>query len=1002
MDDGNSPTSPRKKLKSYHGTPVTMTDTMAVDKKSSPVQNPTAMNPSGGEDRLDKEARCGITQYVSPHLPGFVGVLKKRYTDFLVNEILPGGQVVHLDNLKKPPERKQPSQTASKPPVQQSSHVAQSSSAHGHNDTSRDKIQSPFKSTGLNQVEQSSRKRETVHMQHGTDGLSVVEKPIEPTAEEPNPAVKAEHELEVTPDGATEPVEIDGRHIEERGPVDTEGHRVGAPMEAGATPTEQIGNGGLPNLSGSGGGNAVGGWQAYAASRTDGANFKLSDEDRNLLDSYFNAEIVEQIIALFHRILASPLRKARDFGSVTTNPIDRDIRTQIHQTIRRIFSSKLETVTDDSGAMVVSAAGLPSKWNSRNNGGRDAGRNDRSNKLQQPKGKPGWAQLGGDYLHFTIYKENRDTMEAISHLARTLKLRPQLFQFAGTKDRRGITVQRASVYRVQIDKLIAAGKTLKQSKIGNFEYHPQGLQLGDLLGNQFLITLRDCHFQLDDYLDLENKIEQASPILSSVFENFSSNGFLNYFGLQRFGSFSTGTHTIGRSMLQGDFKSACEAILSFHPSALVAQQDSAQQDSTVIRDDVGRDDIARASAIQAFKAAGDSKRALDQLPRKFSAEACLIRHLSRSDHRNDYLGALQTINRNLRLMYVHAYQSLVWNIAATARWRAHGGRVLPGDLVLITEHPDPSTQSISDDTTTQVDQDGEPIVAAEASDRAYTTDEIFTRARPITEAELASSECPISIFDIVLPLPGYDILYPANDSANIYEEFMGSEEGGKLDPHDMRRKWKDVSLSGSYRKLLAKPLGKVEWQIKAYGAQGDDEQFVETDLDKLEKAKLGGWQQPPGPQHQGNATNGYGAKIQGPSNDAASAKTQCLNDSVPTAGSIASTSAAGPDPPSEESGQDGHTTKESGGASQPEKDIPKNEAGHSKEKDNTAPEQHGTDATSSSNKNNQVTEAPKNDKIAVILKMRLGSSTYATMALRELMKEGGVRTWKVEYGGGRR
>ncbi|KAI4121112.1 MAG: hypothetical protein LQ341_007446, partial [Variospora aurantia] len=179
--------------------------------------------------------------------------------------------------------------------------------------------------------------------------------------------------------------------------------------------------------------------------------------------------------------------------------------------------------------------------------------------------------------------------------------------------------------------------------------------------------------------------------------------------------------------------------------------------------------------------------------------------------------------------------------------------------------------------------------------------------------------------------------------------------------------------------------------------------FVETDLDKLEKAKLGGRQQPPGPQHQGNATNGDSAKIQGPSNDAASAKTQGLNDSVPTAGSIAPTPAAGPDPPSEESGQGGHTTKESDGALQPEKDVPQNEAGHSKEKDNTAPpEQHDTNANSSSNKNNQVAEERKNDKIAVILKMRLGSSTYATMALRELMKEGGVRTWKVEYGGGRR
>ena len=42
----------------------------------------------------------------------------------------------------------------------------------------------------------------------------------------------------------------------------------------------------------------------------------------------------------------------------------------------------------------------------------------------------------------------------------------------------------------------------------------------------------------------------------------------------------------------------------------------------------------------------------------------------------------------------------------------------------------------------------------------------------------------------------------------------------------------------------------------------------------------------------------------------------------------------------------------------------------------------------------------KDEKIAVIIKMQLGSSTYATIALRELMK-GGVTTWKGDFAGGR-
>ena len=57
-------------------------------------------------DQLIKERACGITESVSSSVSGFGGVLKKRYTDFLVNEILPSGEVVHLTNLKFPKKEK--------------------------------------------------------------------------------------------------------------------------------------------------------------------------------------------------------------------------------------------------------------------------------------------------------------------------------------------------------------------------------------------------------------------------------------------------------------------------------------------------------------------------------------------------------------------------------------------------------------------------------------------------------------------------------------------------------------------------------------------------------------------------------------------------------------------------------------------------------------------------------------------------------------------------------
>lgn len=572
---------------------------------------------------------------------------------------------------------------------------------------------------------------------------------------------------------------------------------------------------------------------------------------------------------------------------------DRETRTKIHQAIRRIFNSRLESVTDDTGAMIISAAAPPSQWGARAPISRDGGK-----RKPQQKGKPGWQELGGDYLHFTVYKENKDTMEVISYLAKQLKMKPQAFQFAGTKDRRGITVQRVSVYRVFADRVIAAGKTLRNAKLGNYEYLPRGLQLGDLTGNEFVITLRDCKFDTQD--ETESRVQSASQIVGAAIENLKERGFINYYGLQRFGTFSTRTDAVGVKMLQGDFKAAIEAILDYSPTALAAAQDPMSG-----HDKVSNDDKARAHALHLFKETNKIHPALDDLPRKFTAEASIIRHLGNPQRSNDYYGALQSISRNLRLIYVHAYQSLVWNVAASERWKRYGSKVTVGDLVLIDEHKEKLEKILQNEL---VDADGEEIVYPADDDRAGNAEDIFIRARALSEEEADSGH--YSIFDVVLPMPGFDIIYPENEMSDFYKEFMASERGGGLDPFDMRRKWKDVSLSGGYRKLLGRVAGDITYEIRTY--EDENQQFIQTDLDRLSQGK---------PYQQQRAQASDQENLIGPAQE-----------------------------PPIENGEE--------------------------------PKMEGS-------------------KIATVLKMQLGASQYATMALRELMKPGGVKTYKPDFGGGR-
>lgn len=59
----------------------------------------STMADNAGTDDHAKELEVGITAFIDASRKPFQGILKKRYTDFLVNEILPDGSVVHLRQM---------------------------------------------------------------------------------------------------------------------------------------------------------------------------------------------------------------------------------------------------------------------------------------------------------------------------------------------------------------------------------------------------------------------------------------------------------------------------------------------------------------------------------------------------------------------------------------------------------------------------------------------------------------------------------------------------------------------------------------------------------------------------------------------------------------------------------------------------------------------------------------------------------------------------------------
>jgi tRNA pseudouridine13 synthase len=513
-------------------------------------------------------------------------------------------------------------------------------------------------------------------------------------------------------------------------------------------------------------------------------------------------------------------------------------------------------------------------------------------------------------------------MDAINQLSKVINIKPQLIAYAGTKDRRASTAQRCSIRNGRERTLANANSKLRGIVTGDYAYSDMPVWLGQLQGNQFTITIKDCKLVDESAASkpISEKVEILRTSTEAALKHLAEHGWINYFGNQRFGTREVGTHDIGQLILGDKFEEAAHSLLSYDSD--VAEKAEASEEY-IPTEPIQRDEVLRHQACMLFMTGKDPERAARIIPRRFAAENCILRHLTRAGQQSsrDFVGAIVHITRGLRSMYLHAYQSNVWNHVASRRWELHGEKVVAGDLVLAEQEVKTAYAG--------KDEDGDDIFnpVDDNDDRNPTV-----RARALTEEEAASGR--FTIFDVVLPVPGYEVVYPTNELGAFYKDFMALPENGGLDPYDMRRRHREFSLPGRYRKFMGKFLpggdeGTPSVEVRTYA--DDTEQMHPTDLDIVR-------QKTPGRRAKRAAqTDGDDVERQG--------KKQKVED--------------GEAPATQET-----------------------EAGTTE----AAQTQETGPAEPIKNEDAAMEEAPKQaDKIAVLVKFRLGSSAYATVTLRELM-----------------
>jgi len=259
---------------------------------------------------------------------------------------------------------------------------------------------------------------------------------------------------------------------------------------------------------------------------------------------------------------------------------------------------------------------------------------------------------GGKYLICRLDKRNWESQRAIKEISRALRISHRRIGWAGTKDRRACTSQLISIYDIDPEALERI--RLPGIHLEPLGYSSEPIRLGDLLGNRFSITIRECFPE-----DLEERVTEIAATVRS--------GIPNYFGIQRFGVVRPITHRVGRAILRREYE---EAVMIYIGEPFPAE------------------DADMRAARAAFREERDPRRALASLPDGLRYERAMLNSLI--THPGDFIRALQILPPKLLSLFVSAYQSYLFNRVLSARMEREEDfrEPQPGDRLLFHDGRD--------------------------------------------------------------------------------------------------------------------------------------------------------------------------------------------------------------------------------------------------------------------------------------------------------------------------
>ena len=268
----------------------------------------------------------------------------------------------------------------------------------------------------------------------------------------------------------------------------------------------------------------------------------------------------------------------------------------------------------------------------------------------------------GKYAIAKITSTNWETNRLVRMISKNLGITRNKITFAGTKDKRAITSQ---LFSIEAPVEAVRALSMHQVLVEDVYASKKHITIGDLVGNAFKIKLRNTELKGE---------EMASNVVQTRNELEALGGFPNFFGVQRFGSIRPVTHLVGKHIVHGDFEKAVMVYIG-NPN------DEEDESSRIPR--------------QRLQETMDFDTAMQEFPRTLTFERMLIGWMQRNT--GDWCGAIRTLPPNLQMMFVHAYQSYLFNLILSERIRRGipldrpvvGDVVLPADKTGYADHDKP-------------------------------------------------------------------------------------------------------------------------------------------------------------------------------------------------------------------------------------------------------------------------------------------------------------------------